>query len=269
MALSEILSKIKEVKSFADEKVEEAPRETYAGRIGRNARAVESMKELRQAYAVELFRTAAFIVVVGNQRDEFVRTAIESKCFKADPEKFYSDIADRVPQVLYLGKESVANTFDILGRHLEDKMNELNVIREYNQLVFRQEYQRAINSRKDFLDLVKEAVVTQIGGEIAGIHSAVSLADEAIERNHAAKFTPILLPSGDQTFALAIARDLERLRSSTNPRALKPLAVFVVTAGETARLVKTGFDPIAVPEVSETNVKKVLKNISSKLKSNR
>lgn len=256
MALNTVLDKIKELQVFAEEDVDSGPRSTMSARRGRKNQAVEVLKTLRREYSSDLRRTAAFILVIGDKRDQFTSLATEHyKCFSTDPETFYRDLADRIPSSLYLGKESVSNTFDVLGRHLEDKMLQLDSVSGYPQLIFRQEYQRSLKSREDFLNLVKQALVEQVGGEIVGIQAISTLTNEAINRNHTAKFTPILLPAGDEKFALKVATDLGRISTK----------VFVVVAGDISAL--TGEeDTVTVKDPTLESVKRALKTISNKLK---
>lgn len=257
MSLSKVLAEIKKVQQFAEENVEEGPRETLQGRRGRKAQAVEALKRLNKEYTNNLRETAAFVLVVGNKREEFTKLATEGfKCFSADPDFFYSDLADRVPQSLYLGKEGLANTFDVIGRHLEDKALELDIV-GYPQLIFRQEYRRHIKSKEEFLSLVKQAINDQVGGELVGIQAVKNLTDLAIKQNHAAKFTPILLPTSDDRFALTVAEALEKISTR----------VFIVAAGETSAEVKGADGGIyVVEEPTNESVKKTLKSISNSLK---
>lgn len=255
MSLAEILKEIKSVQVFANEDVESGAPETLVGRRGRKAQSIERLKQLKTAYRNELRSTAAFIIVIGDKRDEFTSVAIEGyKCFNADPESFYSDLVDRVPKSSYLGKEGLHNLFDILGRHLEDKALELDII-GYPQLIFRQEYRKSLNTREDFLSVVKKAVTEQVGGEVVGLQAVKTLTDVAIERNNTAKMTPILLPTGDETFGLTVARDLERISNR----------VFVVVAGETSLQVSNE-EALVVKEPTNEGVKKALRTISNSLR---
>lgn len=258
MSLSTLLEKLKEQQPFADEDVDSGSRETMAARRGRKARAIEEVKQLKEDYANELRGTAAFVVVVGDRRDEFVTIANENfKCFSTDPDTFYSNLVDRIPAALYLGKESIPNMFDVLGRYLEDKMLEFvgQGVKGYNQLIYKERYARAIKTREDFQSLIKQALVEQVGGEIVGIQAVHTLTNEAIKRDHTAKFTPILLPTGDEKFALTLARDLGRITSR----------VFLVVAGESTdkELIENN---VVVPDPTNDNVKKALKIISNQLK---
>lgn len=254
MSLAEILKEIKAVTPFAEEDVETGAPETLAGRRGRKNQSIEKLKQLKTAYRNELRSTAAFIIVVGDKRDEFTAVATESyKCFNADPEFFYSDLVDRIPRASYLGKEGLSNLFDILGRHLEDKALELDIV-GYPQLIFRQEYRKNLASREDFLSVVKTAVTEQVGGEVVGLQAVKNLTEVAIQRNNTAKMTPILLPTGDEKFALTIAKDLERISTR----------VFIVVAGSTTDELKG--DVVLVPETTNENIKKALRTISNSLR---
>lgn len=257
MSLSETLTKIKELQPLANEDVDSGPRETMAGRRGRKAQAIESLKRLRREYANDLRVSSAFILVIGDKRNEFTSIATEShKCFSSDPEAFYSELTDKVPAASYLGRESMSNVFDILGRHLEDKMLQLETVSGYPQLIFNQKYQRTLKNRAEFLKLVKEALVEQVGGEIVGLNAISSLVGEAIKRDHSSKYTPILLPTGDEKFALTVANDLGRISSR----------VYVVLAGEATQKLEDGSVDIAVIDPTNEGVKKALKTISNKLK---
>jgi len=253
MSLSTLLEEIKKARPFAEENVEEGARETLNARRGRKAQNIELMKRLKSQYASELRSTAAFVLVVGSKRKEFTEAAEGFKCFVADPEYFYSDLAKRVPTSLYLGKEGMSNIFDILGRHLEDKAHELDIV-GYPQLIFRQEYRSHISNQEEFLALVKRAINEQVGGEVVGIQSIKNLTDVAIDKNHAAKVTPILLPTGDELFALTVAEALEKISTR----------VFIVAAGETKETYTEGV--LVVKEPTSDSVKKTLKTISNSLK---
>lgn len=256
MTLNELLLKIKEVQPLADEDVSTGPVETLRGRIGRKDQATFALKELKSAYERELRRTAAFILVVGDKREEFTKLATENfKCFSTNPENFFSDLVNRIPATLYLGKEDIQNIFHVLGRHLEDKMINLGIT-EYPQLIYTQEYHRHCSNREEFLTLVKQAISNKIGGELVGVQAAHDLTDVAIAQNNSAKYTPILLTTGDERFTLKISQDLGRISNR----------VFVVAVGNLASDVLKGEDVLRVEEPNAASVKKALKTISDSIK---
>lgn len=253
MTLNELLTQIKKVQPLSEEDAETGAAETLNGRRGRKAQAIEELGRLKRAYTNELMRTALFVVVVGDKREEFISLAVDNfKCFSTDPEEYFSKLVSKISPALYLGKESIANIFDIVGRHIEDSAEELGIV-GYPQLIFRQEYQRTLASKEQFQSLIKQAIVNQIGGELVGIQAANSLTDTAIEKGFSAKTVPVLLPATDERFGNKISQDLERISTR----------VFLVRAGNTQFPAAYDLD---LPEVSKEEVKKALKTISNSLK---
>ena len=256
MSLSKTLEEIKKVIPVANEDLTKGPIETMAGRRGRKVQAMESLKRLRREYTSELMRTAVFIVLTGSDREEFERVATEKfGVFKADSEEFYNDLARRVPSALYLGKESVSNVFDVLGRHLEDKANDMDII-GYPQLIFKQQYRSSIKTESDFRALVRRAINEQMGSEIVGIQAVRSLVDLAIEHGHTGKTTPIILSVKDDDMVEALMKDLPRI----NPK------VFLVVAGKSTKTVRAMDDLISSKDASESSVESALTKIKNSLK---
>lgn len=251
MSLTTVLEKIKTLTPFAKEDVTEGPSETLNARRGRKTQAIEQLKLLRREYTTDLLRTSLFIVVSGVGRTAFTEESEKFGCFPSNPEDFYADLANRVPAQLYLGKEGVSNVFDVLGRHLEDKMMELG-LQEYNQLIFKQHMRANIATKEDFLNLVKMAVNEQIGAEIVGIQAINALVDKAIEKNHNAKFTPVVLSTGDEQLALDLVRDLGRLTSR----------VFLVAAGKSSKTLRAVEGVVSMKEINAETVEATLKDIS-------
>lgn len=256
MSLTQVLDEIKTLKQFAEEDVQSGPMETLNARRGRKNQAIERLKLLKREYSKDLLRSAVFIVAAGAGRNEFATLAVEKfGCFSTDPDTFYADLAGRVPPTLYLGREGVSNIFDVLGRHLEDKMGELD-INEYNQLLFKANYSGTLNSQDQYKTLVTRAVNAQIGAEIAGIQAVASLVDEAIKREHAEKITPILLTTGDNQLAMELMKDLERL----TPR------VFLTVTGKSSKAMKSVDGVLLMSEANEESVQQTLTEIRNNLK---
>lgn len=257
MGLQEIVAQIKELQVYANENVESGPIETLVGRRGRKNQALNQLAQLSRQYKEEMRNGAIFIIVTGSQRDAFASMAVDNfKCFSSDPEEFYSDLTDRVPATLYLGKETLVNAFDTVGRHLEDKMMELDA-NSYPQLIFKQQYDRKLSSKEDFQALLKQAINEQVGAEIVGIQAVQSLFKKAIEENHVTKLTPIVLPTEDETFVAALSHDLEnRLTRRT----------YVVVAGKATKAVKSIKGSLLVKEPTQESVMEVLNAINDSLK---
>lgn len=256
MTLQNVLAEIKKVKPFAEEDTNVGAPETLNARRGRKAQSIEQLKRLKRDYKTALMQNTVFIISTGEGRMDFEKQGTENfGLFAADPEQFYSELAKRVPETLYKGKQNVSNIFDVLGRHLEDKMMELD-INEYNQLLFKAEYAKQINSVEEFTQLIKQAINKQIGSEIAGIQAITSLVDQAIEKNHADKITPIILSTGDIGFAQDLMRDLERI----TPK------VFLAVTGEAPASLKNADGALVIEEANKTSVGNALKVMRKNLK---
>lgn len=254
MSLSSILEQIKQVKPFAEENTDTGPYETLNTRRGRKRQSIEQLKELKFKYREALRENALFIIVTGSGRDAFTEfTTNDFKCFSSDPESFYKDLAKRIPEALYKGRESIGGVFDVMGRHLYDKMIEMGA-REYNQLIFRQGYRKNVTNLEELTDLIKTAVNDQMGSEIVGITSIHELTDQAIAKEHATKFTPVVLNTGDDKLALSLSKSLKLLTQN----------VFVVMAGE--ETVQSGENFLAVREVNKKSVGQVLTKIKASFK---
>jgi hypothetical protein len=257
MSLESILKDIHSYQPFANENVEDGPMETLNGRRGRKNQAIEQLRVLKAQYRTELLKSAVWIVVTGSESKEFetIATGEAFKLFASNPEQFYSDLANRVAPTLYLQKEGVSNLFDVLGRHLEDKMGELGA-EQYNQLIFKEKYIKPIKNQAEFAAIVKEAINEQMGTEIVGIQSVTSILDDAIARNHSGRTTSILLPTNDDKLVLDLMRDL----------GIRGNRAVLVVAGKVPKALRDIQDKIVVKEVTETSVKGTLDTIKNSLR---
>ncbi|CAK9253109.1 unnamed protein product [Sphagnum jensenii] len=228
-----------------------------AGRRGRKARAIEQIKTLKRDYRQKLLQSATFIVTTGSEKDVAASLATEKfECFSANPNAFYENLADRIPEALWKGKESMVNLFDVIGRHLYDMAVDLD-LNEYDQLIFKQEHYVSIKTKADLVTLLKKAINSQVGAEIVGIQAVTSIVDKAIERSHAKIATPIVLATDDE----ALAIDLE-----TSLRRLKPRGVFLVVAGKGTKNLRAVPGVISVKEPTEETMKQALNQISGAIK---
>lgn len=256
MSLAKVLEEMKQARPFAEENVDSGPSETLNARRGRQKRAAETMKDLRQQYSDNLLKTAVFILTVGTERETFeAQVTSDGSALKSDAESFFNDLANRVHPTLYAGKNPGANLFDVVGRHLEDKARELGMT-EYPQLIYKSQYARQVNTPAEFASLLKQALTEQVGGEVVGINAVRGLTDLAISKGHEATVTPILLSTSDQKFSVELIAHLERL----TPR------VFLVIAGEAPEQLKSAEGAVVLTEVSPKSVKNALKQIKNNLK---
>lgn len=250
--LEAIVAQIKETKPLVDENLEQGHYSTLNARRGRQARAIETMKELKAEYTNLITRSAVFILVAGASKNEFTELAAKGEgVFSADPEDFYKDLLKEIHPSLFTSGPS--NIFDVLGRVLENKMIDLNV-REYPQPQFKNAYQRTIKGSDDVLQLIKDIINDQVGGEIAGVNAISQIVPKAIASGYAGNNTTVVLNTQDEKLTLRLINALGEISRS----------VFLVVAGKA----KTDFKikgAIAISKVTEENVAAALQTISSQV----
>lgn len=244
--LSDLLTKIEQVRVVADAEVDEVNfPQTLGARRGRQKQAQEELTRLKRDYTREMLRSAVFVVVTGTEADAFAKTAEKAGTFWSRSEAIYDEMASKVNESLFGGRESTKFLFDILTRSLEEKAHDLELA-SYNQLQFSERYDVTVKTREDFANLAFTAISEQVGSEIVGINAAYSLCDRAIEAKHAARYTAIALTVPEDK-ALMLASDLRRL----TPR------VSLVVAGEASPNLKTAADVVTkVMSVAKVQRKK-------------
>ena len=257
MNLNQTMEQIKATLPFTTEDVDTGPRETMPARRGRKARAVDQMKTLKRDYRQGLLQSAVFIVTTGSDKDAVYQLATEKfECFAANPQDFYEKLADRIPEALWKGKESMVNLFDVIGRHLYDMAVDLD-LNEYDQLIFKQEHYVSIKTKADLIIMLKKALNAQMGAEIVGIQAVTSIVDAAIARGHTSIATPIVLATDDEKLALDLESSLRRLR---------PRGVYLVVAGKGTKNLRAVPGVVSIKEPSEETVGKALQQISASAK---
>jgi hypothetical protein len=256
MSLESTIKEIKSLKPFAEENPDLGPVETLTGRRGRKNQAIARLEQLRGQYLDELKTSAIFIITCGTKRSEFETIATSEKfgLFSTDPEFFYKDLASRVSPTLY-SRAGQSDIFDVLGRHLEDKMGELGLA-EYNQMVFREKYIQSIANVEELTQVLKVAINEQIGSEIVGIQSLNLILDKAISSEYISKTTPIVLNTQDEKLALSLLTDLERLTKR----------IFLVNVGKVSKDLRGIEDSINLKDATEETVEATLAQINKNLK---
>jgi hypothetical protein len=251
--LAELIEEIKKTKPLADENLETGHYTTLNARRGRQARAIETMKELTEKYSQKLLQGTVFILTAGALKDEFTAMATEKyQYFSADPEVFYKDLLKQIHPNLYTSGPS--NIFDVLGRILENKMLELGVL-EYPQPQFKNAYQRGIKGEADVLQLVKDIINDQVGGEIAGVAAVRSLVPAAIKQGHNKRVTPLILNTSDEKLTLSLTKALTEITPF----------VFLVVAGKASKAFKLP-GAVTIKDVTVESVEAALKTIGDSVK---
>jgi len=221
--LKEILGKINQAIPVAKEDVTQGNPATLQARAGRRRSAQEELIRLKRDYRNAVLRNAAFIIVVGDEAEKFGAVALDKygcQSFKA--ESFFEELAGRVDKRAYAGRESSASLFDLVGRHLEDMANNMDLA-SYPMLVYSTKYSGAIADAEQLAKLLERAVIEQVGSELAAVHVLNKASSSYLEGGYTAKTAPIIL----STTSATLARDLY----SNVPR-LGPKGTFLVSVGK-------------------------------------
>jgi hypothetical protein len=270
MSLVKILKEITVNRPNAEMDVALGSPSTYGGRIGLKRAATESMKRLKRDYRNELMDSTVFIVVAGADKDTFTSLASSEafECFATDPEEFYRDLVSRVNPTLF-GRENVRNLFNVAGNVLEDKALELD-INSYNGLSFNEKYNRPATTPEEFTQIIKTAINDQVGPEIVGINAINSIVDKAIQKNHNAEVTPLILNTSDEKFALDLYKGLPELvkkgvSTETQFAARKKAKAFLVVAGKASKALRSTEGAVYIKEVNEETVGEALASIRNRI----
>lgn len=250
MSLSTILEEINQQKEIAQQDLNVVNPRALTYKKGQVNSAKQKLENLYVDYKNELLKNAVFILVTGDQSENFTSIAEEKfKCFSADGKAMFKEIVEKISPELYKNKKINSFTFEVIGNILEDKMKTLD-INAYNQLIFDTKYSRVIKDKGEMLDTVTTAVVDIVGSEVVGLDALERITEKAVNKNYKSKIVPILIQSPDENFIVSITEGLKRL----NPRVIK------VLAGKTETDLKA---KISLEEVDEKNVEETLKTIAS------
>jgi hypothetical protein len=255
MLLSNILQEIETHKPNAEMDVTLGNPSTFGGRQGLKRAAMEAIKRLKHDYRTEFLRSSVFMIVVGPAQKAFADIASTETfgCFVSDPDSLFNDLVAGINPTLY-GRESTKYLFNQVSNALETKCLELD-ISSYPSLTFNERYNRGVTCVEEFLPLVRNAVCDQVGSELVGLNASYSLVDRAIKNKHVAAYSPIVLSTSDEHFALDLQKNLRRLSKN----------VFYVIAGATAKGLLGVENVVVVKKVSEDTVADALTSIRNKI----
>ncbi len=265
MSLKTVLAEIEKNRPNAEVDVTMGNPDTYRNRLGLKNAATTTLKRLKADYRKELLASSAFIVVTGSGADTFTELASSDTfgCFATDPNDFFKDLTSRITPSLF-GREGAKQLFNIAGNILEDKALELD-INSYSALSFNDKYNSAVNKAEDFVPLIRNAILDQVGSELVGVNAVYSITEKAIDKKHQELVTPVLLTTSDEKFALALQKDLKKRKESDGTFAGLTDKVFFVIAGKASKGLNSTEGAILVKNVSEESVGEALTSIRNKV----
>jgi hypothetical protein len=256
MSLVKIVEEIKKTKALAEESISEAddPR-TLKGRLGRKNSAKEKLKLLYRDYKKTLRNKMAILLVTGDKAQEFCDLASnDGNMFYAEADGLYENLASRIPEGLFKRGMKTSALIDILGRHLEDKANELDLA-SYPALIYKTKYEQNIDSKEKMLKLTKTLLNEEVGPELVGYDVLEQVTSQAVNDMFDGKVLPVVVLLKDDSIVDRVVEGLKNVGT-----------VATVLAGE-------GNAPKGSSKISEVSkeqvfsvLKKMQKQTSSKSK---
>ncbi len=265
MSLSKLITEIEANRTNAESDVHTGNPSTFNARIGIKRAAVSAMERLTDQYNKELLASTVFIVVTGASRAAFAEMAAGPAfgCFSTDPEDFFKDLTSRIDQSLF-GRESVGKLFNIAGNILYDKAMELDIV-SYAGLSFSEKYNSGVKKAEDFVPIIRDAIIDQVGSEIVGINAVHSIMATALARKHSSQTTPLILNTQSEKFAQDLFRNLKRHKATNGEDRGLTSKVFLVVAGKPSKTFQIAQEAFLVKNVTEETVDGVLTDIRNKV----
>lgn len=251
MSLENVLEKISEEQTVANQDLNLVSPRVIAYKKGQVVAAKERLELLRQDLKKEVIKRSVFIVVTGSDSEQFASIASEEfKCLSFSANRLASDVVNKLSDQLYLNRTLNANTFDIIDNLLEDEMKRLDIA-SYNRLAFSAKYLRNIKSKQDMIDLVNQALADSVGSEVIGLDALDKVVENIIDTKKVSRIVPIILHTYNNDLVLDLAKNLKTITNK----------VFTVSAGTNVKTLNlTNF---SIEETNEETVGQTLKQIAT------
>lgn len=255
MNIQSVMRQIQEKTTLANDNLKDATNNTRPVREAQKRAAQEALQGLKNDCRKLLLSSAVYLVVTGPQTNELMELANnEPKCFGSDSEALYNKILARVDPRAYENKQFVPSILDTISNSLEEVALDCG-IQSYPMLRFKAEYSKTITSKEQLLDIVKDAVNTNVGGEMVGIFTVSNVLDQIVERRHIESFVPVVLSAADEQLAITLSKDLKRLSPNT----------FLVTTGKPTKATKGLQNMINLKEASKEALDQLLSGVKGKV----
>jgi len=212
---SEIIENIKKKEAIASADVSQAM-PGYQTRLGQIRRAKTDIEELQRQYQENIKELAVFILATGSQANSFASIAEdEYGCFSIAVDEFYSDLVKDVSPALFKGVSANSQLFDIVNDIFTEQALQLGIV-SYPQMIFKTEYKKILNNRKDLVDLIKRAFTDSVGGEVVGLYAIKVAAKKGLDIEFTGKVAPIVLFSKDQSIIKQLSKDLRYISNNVH-----------------------------------------------------
>jgi len=250
MKFESIIEEITRQKNYAADSLEDASPQTINARRSRKDNAKARLDELFFSYRQEVRQRIFAIMVIGDGTDSFDAIA-ESKTGlnSLEGDALYDALASKLDSRLLEKGERNAYILDVASRYIEDAAIDMG-IKSYNQLTYKQSYDGKTTSVSEAKNLIKKAMVEQIGEEMNALFILDTASRLAFSEDFSGKIYPIMIKVRNEN-------SLQELTSSLSSFGIRSI---LVATGDA----KPGKDGIKIKEINEESVMDVLKKIKQK-----
>ena len=256
MNLESLVKEIEKNKKYAEEVIDGGNPATLNTRLGRKKAAKYRLEELYVQYRLDIKSHLVFIVPVGKDAEAISKLAEESGTIVSNADSFYEDLANRIPTVLYNGKQTQSSLIDVFSRHLEDKANEIGV-RSYPMVVYSRKYAKKIKSKEELLELIKKIINEDVGSEIVAMQILDEVAQIAMKDSFSKGKLPVVVSLNDQDLVEEIVKGL---------KTLSPNVFMVGSSGKTGRGKKSNGNVIGLKSIDAEGLEEAFAEIKKQVR---
>jgi predicted DsbA family dithiol-disulfide isomerase len=255
MNLETLVKEIEKNKKYANEVIEGGNPATLNTRLGRKKAAKSRLEELYTEYRLSVKDHLVFIVPVGKDAEEITKLAEEGGTSIANADSFYEDLANRIPPILYNGKQTQASLIDVFSRHLEDKAMEIGV-RSYPMVIYNRKYARKVQGKEDLVSLIKKIINEDVGSEMVAAQILDEVAKSAMKDSFSKGKLPVVVSVKDQSIVEHIVNGLKTISPN----------VFMVGSGKTGRGKKSDGGVIGLKSIDAKGLEEAFAKIKKQVR---
>jgi hypothetical protein len=207
-----LIKEIEKNRTIAETPIpEDADPRTLTTRIGHQKRAKQNLQDLFLDYRKHVAQNAVFILTSGKQDKSFIDLATEEYgCFEVSADEVYEKIADGINPRNYMNSSATPGLFDMLMSVFNDICDEVGII-GYPAVLFESKYKRQLNSREDFVMLVKEAFNDKVGSDLVGLYAINKVAGKAVNEGYSGTTIPVIIHTQDKELTTELESTLKKV----------------------------------------------------------
>jgi len=257
--LTDILNRIDTTKELASTEVDQVLHiKTYHTRIANKNRAAEQLEELFMEYKNKLRGMILFIVTAGNGTNKFSEMCETNNwAFTYNTVEFYKELLKEVDPINWKNKAFGPSMIDVLANAIEGKADECDIV-QYNQLVFKNGYDKTINTENELLLHISKIFNEQIGVEFMAYDILNKMSIKGIEDRFDGVDLPVL------PVIIKVGENYDLVKDIMSNFSMVSKNTFLVTTGVGVPREISDMATVKVTKIEKETIIEALKTINSK-----